>query len=140
MPEILFFSEHPQFQFEHTEAWSEWLTKSASEEGFELTQLNLIAYTDEDLLKMNQEYLQHEDYTDVITFPYSIGREIQGEIYLSADRAKENAEKLKLSLSDELHRLSIHGLLHLCGYSDKSPEDKAVMTSKEDYYLNLRPF
>jgi probable rRNA maturation factor len=140
MPEIHFFSEHPDFQFEQTDLWSSWLSESAAAEGFVLAQLNLIAFTDEELLKMNQEYLDHDDLTDVITFPYSIGKEIQGEIYLSADRAKENALKLGVTLIEELHRLSIHGLLHLCGYGDKSPGDKAVMTSKEDYYLNLRPF
>ena len=140
MSNINFFNELPTYTFENKTAWSEWLIACAKEEGYDLSMLNIIGMSDEQLLQINQEYLKHDTLTDVITFPLSIGKEIEGEIYLSIERARENASKLALALQDEVCRLTIHGLLHLMGYTDKTPEDKAVMTSKEDYYLTSRTF
>jgi probable rRNA maturation factor len=140
MSNIHFFSELPSYSFEHTKSWSEWLIACAKEEGYDLSMLNIIGMSDEQLLQINQEYLDHDTLTDVITFPLSIGKEIEGEIYLSVERAQENASQLALALQDEVCRLTIHGLLHLMGYTDKTSEDKAVMTSEEDYYLTSRTF
>ena len=88
---------------------------------------------------MNEHYLHHHTYTDIITFDLSKNKkEVEGEIYISTDRVRENAVLFKVSLRDELHRVMIHGVLHLCGYKDKTPQDVKRMRNKEDYYLSLR--
>ncbi len=88
---------------------------------------------------MNVEFLDHDTLTDVITFDYNQGNIIIGEIYMSIDRIRENARDKNIDFLDEFHRIIIHGLLHLMGYKDKTTTDKLEMTSKEDYYLSLRP-
>jgi rRNA maturation RNase YbeY len=104
-------------------------------EGFALGKLDYIFCSDEYLLKINQDFLQHDDYTDIITFDLSASSFIIGEIYISVDRVKENAGLNGQRLTDELHRVIFHGALHLCGYKDKAAADKAKMTEMEDYYL-----
>lgn len=89
---------------------------------------------------MNLEYLNHDTLTDVITFDLSDNQALSSEIYISIDRVKDNAKDLGVDFESELHRVMIHGVLHLIGYGDKTPEDLEVMRSKEDYYLNLRTF
>ncbi len=86
---------------------------------------------------MNIKYLNHNTLTDIITFDYTEENVISGEIFISIDRVRENAKTFKVSHQQEFKRIIIHGLLHLCGYSDKTTDDKKVMTQKEDYYLNL---
>jgi len=107
---------------------------------YEKTSLNRIDYvfcSDEYLLKINQQFLHHETYTDIITFPLSDDNEpVYGEIYISVDRIKENAKAFKVSYQNELLRVIIHGALHLCGYKDHSKAEKHNMRSKENYYLN----
>jgi len=98
--------------------------------------INFIACSDEYLLAVNQNYLNHDYYTDVITFDYS-ETEIASDIFLSMDRIEDNARQNKVSKMNECYRILIHGVLHLVGYKDKTPEDKKVMTEKEDYYLRL---
>lgn len=101
-----------------------------------INNLNFIFCSDEYLLKINQEYLNHNDYTDVITFNLSATHsEIVGEIYISLDRVKENAKVFNNPFSKELLRVIFHGLLHLCGYNDKAKSDKEAMKAMEDYYL-----
>lgn len=97
--------------------------------------INFIFCSDEYLLKVNQEYLQHDYYTDIITFDYS-DEFIQSDIFISIDRVKENALELNLSFNDELHRIIFHGVLHLVGFEDKDDESKKIMTEREDYYLS----
>jgi rRNA maturation RNase YbeY len=87
---------------------------------------------------MNVKYLAHDTFTDVITFDYSDLTGIQGDVFISIGRVRENAEKFKTALDDEIHRVMIHGLLHLLGYTDKSKTSKALMRKKEDAYLSLR--
>ena len=99
--------------------------------------LHYIFCTDEYLLKINQRFLKHDYYTDIITFDLSETNKIYGEVYISVDRLKENAAKYNTSSSDELHRLLFHGAIHLCGYKDKTVKEKRVMTEKEDVYLKL---
>ncbi len=100
--------------------------------------LDYIFCNDDYLLGINQQFLQHNDYTDIITFNLA-GKQhpLQGEIYISLDRVRENAALLKQSFKQELHRVIFHGALHLCGYKDKSAADIKKMRAKEDYYLNL---
>lgn len=102
----------------------------------------LISYifcSDTYLLEINRSFLQHDYYTDIITFDLSEpgSKEINAEIYISIDTIRDNAKRFHTSIQKELHRVIFHGVLHLCGYKDKSPKDQARMTSKEDYYLGL---
>lgn len=107
-------------------------------EGCVLGGLSYIFCSDSYLLVINQQYLEHDDYTDIITFDLSSSpKEIVGEVYISIDRVKENAHELSVSFNTELHRVIFHGALHLCGYKDKSIKDASVMRFKEDKYLKL---
>jgi probable rRNA maturation factor len=105
-------------------------------EGIGKTSFNYIFCTDDFLLQMNQQYLQHDTLTDIITFDLSDNeQQLTGEIYISVDRVRENAEKYSTSFMDELHRVIFHGALHLCGYKDKKDADKKVMRQKENECL-----
>ena len=106
----------------------------------EIDQVNYIFCSDEYLLNMNKEHLQHDYETDIITFDYSENNTVSGDLFISLDRVIDNAKSLKLKRADELHRVMIHGVLHLAGYKDKSPQDQAEMRSQEDYCLSLRTF
>ena len=114
------------------------LIRMFGEEGTELESLTYVFCTDEYLLKINQDFLQHDYLTDIISFPLSEpGQPVQGEIYISYPRVIENASTYQTPTLTELHRVSFHGALHLCGYSDLSPEQKKEMTQMEDKYLSL---
>ena len=101
-----------------------------------LESLSYIFCSDEYLLQVNKDFLKHDFYTDVITFDLSSTKETVGEVYISIDRVKENAQTMGISFKNELHRVIFHGALHLCGYKDKTKADEASMRSKEDKYLN----
>lgn len=102
-----------------------------------LAHISYIFCSDDYLLKINQEYLQHDFYTDIITFDLTEENGIIGEVYISVDRIKENAKKYSSSFLVESHRVIFHGALHLCNYEDKTKANKLIMTKKEDYYLTL---
>ena len=104
-------------------------------EGTRLEQLAVIFCTDDFLLDMNQKFLKHNYYTDIITFDLSTGPGVIGELYISIDRVVENAETMGLDKAEEIRRVIFHGCLHLCGYKDKLNADKAVMRAKEEQYL-----
>ena len=117
-----------------------WLKEVILSEGKSLGELNYVFVDDQYLLGINQEFLQHDSFTDIITFPLgSSSGIVSGEIYISIERIKENAVKLKVSFDNELRRVMVHGALHLLGYEDGTDAEKRVMRSKEDYYLNLQP-
>ncbi len=116
-----------------------WLNTVAVHENKTIQLLNIVLCSDEFLLTLNQKHLNHDYYTDVITFDLSEQSGlIEGEIYISVDRVKENAKLLQQQFIDELHRVMVHGLLHLCGYKDKTPSQQKIMRNKEDEYLSLR--
>lgn len=116
-----------------------WLSDVIKKEGFRIGELSVILCSDEYLFKMNVQYLKHKSYTDIITFDQSESKgEVSGELYLSIDRIKDNAKTLNINLIDELHRVIVHGTLHLCGYGDKDPKSKLKMTRKENFYLLKR--
>ncbi len=118
-----------------------WLSDVIKKEGFRIGELSIILCSDEYLFKMNVQYLKHKTYTDIITFDQSESKgEVSGELYLSIDRIKDNAKTLNINLVDELHRVVVHGTLHLCGYGDKDPKSKLKMTRKENFYLLKRKF
>ena len=136
---IRFFSSDIEFTLDHPRKTSKWITESALKEKSVIKDVNYIFCSDNYLLTLNQDYLQHNTLTDIITFDYSSSKKaLEGEIYISIDRVKENAIKFKRSFEDELHRVIIHGVLHLIGYKDKKNADKAFMRKKEEAYLSLR--
>lgn len=112
-----------------------WIRSAIKEESKKAGDLNFIFCSDEYLLRINQQYLDHDYYTDIITFDYVTGVTVSGDIFISVDRVKENAGLYRVTFEDELNRIIIHGVLHLLGYRDKETEHKALMTEKEDYYL-----
>ncbi len=136
---IAFFSENIEFEVtpEKEVAWIEWITTIIEQEKAELVFLHIIFCDDAYLLELNIDYLQHDTLTDIITFPYSSPPKVEGDVFISIERVRENAEQLNIPFERELARVVIHGLLHLCGYQDKSPEEKTRMTAKEDQALAL---
>ena len=113
-----------------------WLNEVAKEEGFNIIGLNLVFCSDEDLLLMNNEFLDHDYYTDIITFDYTEDLDISGDLFISIERVVENAIDLNMDYLSELKRVCVHGLLHLCGYKDKCVADELIMRGKEDYYIS----
>jgi probable rRNA maturation factor len=137
MPKISFFTEDLHYTLKNKTVIRTWITETIKAEGYQLDELNFILCSDAYLLRINQDYLQHDDYTDVITFDNSEElKMIVGDIFISVDRIKENAVGFKSTVINELCRVMIHGTLHLLGYKDKKKADKSKMTSKEDFYLD----
>jgi len=135
-PVIIFQSEEDlDFSVGEEKKVKDWIKKIIRNEGKTCGQLFYFFCTDEHLLNINKEFLNHKTYTDIITFDYVEGKAISGEIFISIDRVKENAKKYKQSFPHELARIMIHGVLHLCGYGDKKPADKKLMSQKEDEAL-----
>ena len=116
---------------------NEWLQKLIVLEGKKVGKINYIFLSDDGLLKVNRDFLQHDYYTDVITFDYVKGKTISADIFVSLPRISENAISHLKDFNSELHRVLAHGLLHLCGYKDKTEEEITEMRSKEDFYLNI---
>ena len=119
-----------------SEFFINWLSSTCIEEGKVLEEVNLIFCSDEYLLKMNVEYLQHDYYTDIISFDYCEDDRILGDLFISKDRVLDNAEQNSVTFVAELQRVIVHGVLHLCGYKDKSEDEQKLMRIKEDYYLS----
>jgi rRNA maturation RNase YbeY len=134
---INFYSEKDGFKVKEVLKKKKWLKKLAENEGFKISELSYIFMDDEALLRINIEYLQHDTYTDIITFDNSEKKgKIEGDIFISVDRVNENATKFKVDFETELRRVLAHGLLHLCGYKDKKKDEETLMRAKEDFYLN----
>ena len=106
-----------------------------SRENRKLGEINYILCSDEYLYQINVDFLGHDTLTDIISFDYTVGKELHGDIYISIDREKENALEFEVDFAVELHRVMFHGVLHYCGYKDKTESEKIVMRSKEDFYL-----
>jgi probable rRNA maturation factor len=141
MPTIQFFEEDITYKLKNKTAVRKWITETIVAEGFKLAELTYVFCSDQYLLQINQQYLNHDTYTDIITFDNSDENStIAGDIFISIERIKENAAKFAVTEAQELHRVIIHGALHLLGYKDKSVADKKKMTLKEDYYLSKRSF
>lgn len=117
-----------------------WYTNVCEVEERSLGDVSLIFCSDEHLLQMNKEYLDHDYYTDIITFDYTEGTLVSGDLFISVDRVLDNASQFNVAFQDELHRVCVHGLLHLCGYKDKSDSEELLMRSKENQMLELRKF
>jgi len=142
MPAISFFEEDINFKLKSKKQVRQWITDTISAEDFNLKELTYIFCSDKYLLQINRQYLNHDTYTDIITFDNSEDNAdiVVGDIFISIERIHENAANFNVPEVSELHRVIIHGVLHLLGYKDKTPADKQKMTEKEDFYLSKRTF
>ena len=141
MPRISFFEEDIQYNLKDKIKVKQWIKDTIAAEGYQLDELTYIFCSDNYLLQINQQYLDHDTYTDIITFDNSSeDMVITGDIFISIERIRENAAKFNQSVTDELHKVIIHGALHLLGYKDKTAIDSKNMTQMEDKYLDKRGF
>lgn len=136
---IEFYSE-TDFKIENTKALSHWISEIILHENHELGDLTYVFCDDAYLHKLNLQFLNHDTLTDIISFDNSLGKQIHGEIYISVERVKENAGTYEVAFLEELHRVIIHGVLHLCGYKDKTKKQQETMSRKENEALDLRTF
>jgi rRNA maturation RNase YbeY len=133
---VHFCTEDITFSLKEKLKHKAWLNEVAKQEGKRILELTYVFCSDDYLLQINQEYLNHDTLTDIVTFDNSEDpKRIEGDIFISIDRVKENGDTLGTK-ETELKRVMVHGLLHLLGYKDKKKEDKAIMTEKEDFYIN----
>lgn len=129
-----------EFILENKPQLSDWIQFTLDSEGKELGELNYIFCDDNYLHDLNVKTLSHNTLTDIISFDYTQGLLVSGDVFISYERVLDNANDFDLKFKDELHRVMIHGVLHYCGYKDKLDDEKQVMREKEDYYLSLRTF
>ncbi len=134
---IYFHAEEINYQLKEKKEVRNWIYRVIEIEGRETGDINIIITSDAFLLKINNQYLKRNYFTDIITFDYCDGNNISGDIYLSIERTRENARSLNISGREELLRVIIHGILHLTGYNDHTEKEKKLMTDKENQYLDL---
>lgn len=134
---ITFYYQVPKFSLPQKKRIIDWILLVAFLERKEVDDIDYVFCDDEFLFQLNLHFLHHKTYTDIITFDYSTKRKIAAEIYISADRVKENALVYKTAFNEELRRVSIHGVLHCMGYSDKTKRGQLLMRKKENEYLEL---
>jgi rRNA maturation RNase YbeY len=129
------FNYETNFNLVNEHEISEWISNAIKEENCTEGEINYVFCSDDYLHKINIDFLNHDTLTDIISFDYSVGKELHGEIYISVDRVKENALDFNVRFEQELSRVIIHGVLHYCGYKDKTDSEAQLMRSKEDFYL-----
>jgi rRNA maturation RNase YbeY len=134
-PTISFYNHHIRFTLKNKIKIRKWIMGCATAEQREIGEISYLFSNDDYVLEANQQYLHHDYLTDILTFDYCEGNILQGDIIISIDRIKDNAKRFGVSMENELLRVIIHGILHLCGYKDKTKKEAAIMHSKEDEYL-----
>lgn len=134
---MISFNYETYFELENEAQYEDWISRIIESEGFDEGEINYIFCDDDYLHKINVEYLDHDTLTDIISFDYTVGNLIQGDIFISVERVQDNAKDFNVSFEEELKRVLSHGVLHYCGYKDKSPEDEAVMRSKEEEKMQM---
>lgn len=134
---ITFQNQSISFKLKEKTKLKNWIKTITEKEKHLLGDINYIFCSDEELLEINMKHLNHNTYTDIITFDYTEAKKISSDIFISIDRVTENAKKFNVTFEDELHRVMIHGILHLCGYKDKSKADAELMRKKENTSLKL---
>ena len=134
---MISFNYETDFELKNEAQYEDWISRIIESEGFDEGEINYIFCDDEYLHKINVEYLDHDTLTDIISFDYTVGNLIQGDIFVSIERVKDNANDFNVSFDEELKRVLSHGVLHYCGYKDKSPEDEALMRSKEEEKMQM---
>ncbi|TDY13558.1 MULTISPECIES: rRNA maturation RNase YbeY [Flavobacteriaceae] len=134
---MISFNYETQFQLSNETIFEQWIKETIQNEGCSLGDINYIFCDDDYLHKINVEFLDHDTLTDIISFDYSVGKELHGDIYISVERVEDNAKDFKVDFDVELSRVIIHGILHYCGYKDKTDEDAKVMRAKEEQYMKV---
>ena len=134
---MISFNYETDFELDNESQYEDWISRIIESEGFDEGEINYIFCDDEYLHKINVEYLDHDTLTDIISFDYTVGNLIQGDIFVSVERVKDNANDFNVSFEEELKRVLSHGVLHYCGYKDKSPKDEALMRSKEEEKMKM---
>lgn len=129
------FNYETEFLLERETIITSWISNVIIDEGFKVGELNYVFCDDEYLHKLNVEFLDHDTLTDIISFDYTLGKLVSGDMFISIERVKDNATDFSTDFNDELNRVIVHGVLHYCGYKDKTDKDAKVMRSKEDHYL-----
>ena len=131
------FNYETDFLLDNEDRLAKWISQAIISEGFKEGDLNYVFCNDDYLYNLNVEFLKHDTLTDIISFDYSFGKVIQGDIFISVDRVMDNANDFAVPFVEELHRVMIHGILHFCGHKDKSDDEERSMRNRENYYLNL---
>jgi len=126
------FNLETDFDLKKQDHLKQWISKTITSEGFDVGEIVYVFCDDTFLNKLNIEFLNHDTLTDILSFDYKVGKQINGEIYISVERVLDNANDFKTNFEDELHRVMIHGILHFCGYKDKGKNNKIIMREKED--------
>nr|WP_321523025.1 rRNA maturation RNase YbeY [uncultured Macellibacteroides sp.] len=134
---IAYYAEEVKLPAIKKKAVGDWIKKVAALYGKRAGDISYIFCSDEKILEVNKQYLQHDYYTDIITFDYSEGTKISGDLFISLDTVKSNSDMFGTNYEEELHRIIIHGVLHLCGINDKGPGEREIMTAKENEALTL---
>lgn len=135
---VSYFLQDIDFVFKHKRLNNSWLKLVAESEIKKLGNINIIFCSDNYILDVNVKYLGHDYFTDIITFDYCVKNILSGDLFISIDTVRDNAEFYKTEFNDELNRVIVHGLLHLIGYDDHTPVEQKIMREKENYYLELR--
>jgi probable rRNA maturation factor len=135
----LIFDSLPDFWAQRSKHWAIWLQEVAASEGKRLGDFNFRFHTDDELLALNRRFLDHDTYTDIITFDRTRGSRISADVAVSWERVVDNSSRLNTDLGDEIDRVVLHAALHACGYADKSPEEEIKMRALENHYLAVRP-
>lgn len=133
---MISFNYELDFQLSSEEQVSDWLSTVIKSENCNEGNINYVFCDDEYLHKLNVEFLDHDTLTDIISFDYSVGKELHGDVYISIERVRENANDFSEAFTNELKRVMVHGILHYCGYKDKTEADAITMREKENHYLN----
>jgi rRNA maturation RNase YbeY len=134
---MISFNYENDFELNNEEQLLNWISRVIASEEKKEGEISYIFCDDDYLLNLNEQYLNHDTLTDIISFDYSMGNEIHGDIFISTERVKDNATDFKVSFEEELKRVMVHGVLHYCGYKDKTEEDEALMRSKEDEKIKM---
>jgi len=134
---VITFNSETTFNLQNEAKTTTWIERVVVSEGFAIGEINYIFCDDAYLNHINKEFLKHDSFTDIISFDYSLGKQISGDIYISIERVLDNAEKYNVTFENELRRVMIHGVLHYMGYKDKTTEEKKVMTLKENTSILL---
>ncbi len=132
---MISFNYETDFNLNNKTKISQWISHTITSENCKEGEINYVFCDDAYLHKLNVEFLKHDTLTDIISFDYSVGKELHGDIFISIERVKDNAKDFKTEIDSELHRVIIHGILHYCGYKDKTEVDEKEMRAKENFYL-----
>ncbi len=134
---MISFNYETDFELHNESDFSKWISAVILSENKKEGEINYIFCDDDYLLEINQQYLDHDTLTDIISFDYSVGNEINGDVFVSVERVKENASDYKVTFQEEIQRVLVHGILHYCGYKDKTESDELIMRAKEEEKMKM---